>query len=130
MKNRINANDLFRAALLRRLKKVWGIFLFISLSSAFYPAGAVSRDALTRFLAGVYLLSNAQDLPEFERNERYRQLEEITGVSAEKAKKALDGYRKDPEQWKRIHEAILEIYEKPSISDTTLNKKEEITHGE
>lgn len=74
-----------------------------------------------RFLSGVILLDSQKNLSDSVKAIRYNELRVITGVTSADAITIIESYRKDPEKWKSIEDAMQKSMHK---NDTLLNKKQ------
>jgi hypothetical protein len=79
-----------------------------------------------QFLAGVYLLNNTTWISDSLKAERYKELVQITGITADSASIFVSKYYNKPESWKKIQDRIQNIYveyENKMKSDTISTTK-------
>ncbi|MBN2036958.1 MAG: hypothetical protein JW768_09480 [Chitinispirillaceae bacterium] len=82
------------------------VFLSFVLAGSAFP-GISEQQA--RFLAGVFVLQSRNGLSPAEKALRFRVLEAMSGVTAAEARTLLRSVRENPQEWRRVNEAILHI---------------------
>jgi hypothetical protein len=79
------------------------------------------RKMEAEFFAGVTLLSQKTDLKPDEREQKFRELEVMTGISAADAAKLLSYYRERPTEWQKIYNEMVKLLNETNLG---LEKKE------
>lgn len=79
---------------------VWG-FLFTLF--------AATPEQQARFFAGVYILESHKELSDTLAAIRFRALEATSGMKASEARALLSSLRTRPEEWKRLHDRMMQI---------------------
>jgi hypothetical protein len=102
--------------ILYSMKKRIATFFIVVITGAFCTAfcadATPSVDSYARYFAGVEMLSTDAKSSQPQKAQRYRRLCLITGISGEKAKAFVLGYRNDPEGWRKFTAVVLDILQK------------------
>jgi hypothetical protein len=93
-------------------------FFIYSLSLALFifilPGNAKNnsvRDSMyVQYLAGIYLIDNTTWITEKQKAQRYTELVQLTGITADSAAAFVSKYHNKPESWKKIQESIQNVY--------------------
>jgi hypothetical protein len=70
---------------------------------------AASPEQQARFFAGVFILESRNDLSDTVKAVRFRELEAVTGMKASEARTLLTALRTRPEEWKKMHDSMMQI---------------------
>lgn len=84
-----------------------GMILLI-ISVFFLPNASPVAESYVPFLAGIMIL-NGSDVSGELKAQRYKELENLTGINADRALRFLDQIRDNPEEWKAVQESINQI---------------------
>lgn len=95
------------------------IRLIIALSALVVSAAAVfsgtEKVNEAEFFAGVTLLQQQKDLKPGEKALKFRELEAMTGITAEKAKTILLHYRERPAEWQKLYNRIVKLLNETNL---------------
>lgn len=80
-----------------------------------------TTNGLAQYVAGLEMIKQAHGIDTQQRARLYRELEEITGISADRAIALLRKHNHRPEMWQKIQQSVVAILEtytspKPDIS--------------
>jgi hypothetical protein len=90
----------------RSLIKVSILALFSGILPAVFGA-PVSKQA--QFFSGVYLLQSLPGLSTGEKAQKFRELEQLTGIDAGKARTMLSRYDARPAEWRTICDSMIQM---------------------
>ncbi len=77
------------------------------------------EDQFNQYLIGIEYLESTKDLSEKEKVIYYKKLVEITGISADSAKKYIAQYKNNPKEWIKKIDYIIKIIESFKVKDET-----------
>lgn len=83
--------------------------LLILVSGILCALIAATPEQQARFLAGVFILESRKDLSDTLKAVRFRELEAVSGMKASDARALLASLRTRPEEWKRLHDTMMQI---------------------
>ena len=90
-----------------------------------YASPAPDSEREARFFAGVFLLESRKDLSDSLKAARFRELESMAGISTLNARARLAALREKPEEWKRLHDRMLQIITEAQAGPKTLTPKKD-----
>ncbi len=61
-----------------------------------------------QFFSGVYLLQSLAGIPGEQRVQKFRELEQLTGIDAGKAESVLSWYRARPAEWRKLCDSMVQ----------------------
>ena len=70
---------------------------------------AATPEQQARFFAGVFILESHKELSDTLAAVRFRALEATSGMKASEARALLASLRTRPEEWKRLHDRMMQI---------------------
>ena len=95
------------------------IRLIIAFSTLLFSATAsfsgTEKANETEFFAGVTLLQQQRDLKPGEKARKFRELEAMTGITAEKANALLLHYRERPVEWQKIYNGMVKLLNETNL---------------
>jgi hypothetical protein len=97
-------------------------FAFISLLfMAVVPFAAVSpgRDEHARFLAGYMILKSNHTLTPVQKQQYFKELQALTGVTVEMSRNYIFTFRNRPAAWKEVQELVQKIIDEEHGADST-----------
>jgi hypothetical protein len=83
--------------------------LLILVSGFLCTLFAATPEQQARFFAGVFILDSRNDLSDTLKAVRFRELEAVSGMKASEARTMLASLRTRPEEWKKMHDIIMQI---------------------
>jgi hypothetical protein len=86
-----------------------GKTLLILVSGFLCALLAATPEQQARFFAGVFILESRNDLSDTLKAVRFRELEAVSGMKASDARALLASLRTRPEEWKRLHDSMMQI---------------------